>query len=313
MRQTFQGARGPRRRLRAWSRVAALAALAFVVPVAKSAPAGAATNGVSTHFVFTASSADTIGNNAYIDNAAINGQPDVKLYVTPNFEPDGNCPCAYDSNPIGVWYDPSRGEWAVFNENSATMEANESFNVLVIPQNNRAAFSFYSGPDSGTVGDYTLIGTSKADGNPNARVQVTQRLNIALPTVLNPHPIGVFYDAAVGCWAVFNEDQAPMPVYADFNVLIGTAKSFGGGKTAIVRTTKSDSAGDATYINNAASNNDPGNITFATPNYNPGGKGDTYDESPIGVWDPKPEEALFNEDGSSPPLHSAYNLLIFPS
>jgi hypothetical protein len=313
MGQIFPGARGARRR-RAWPCVAAVALVALAVPLAKAAPAGAVTKAVSTHFIFTATSADVSEDNAYIDNSATNGQPYDMLYVTPNYDPDGNCPCTYDTNPVGVWYDQTVGEWAVFNENSAIMQANESFNVLVIPDSDfgHAAFSFYSDPST-TVGDYTFIENSNADGNPNARVQVTQRLDNAIPTTLNPHPVGVFYDAAAGLWAIFNEDQAPMPDYADFNVLVGTAKRFGGAKTAIVRTTKSDSAGDTTYINNAATNSDPGNITFVTPDYNPGGNGGTYNESPIGVWYPSPQEALFDENGSSPPLQSAYNLLMYPS
>jgi hypothetical protein len=76
-----------------------------------------------------------------------------------------------------------------------------------------------------------------------------------------------------------------------------------------------DTSGDTTYINNPLTNGNPDNITFVTPNYNPGGKGGTYDPVQTGVWWPSGggEEGVFNQNGSTPPVHSSYNLLIFPS
>ncbi|HEY1918560.1 MAG TPA: hypothetical protein VGH27_23545 [Streptosporangiaceae bacterium] len=203
--------------------MAALTGLALVVPMTGSVAAEAAQN-VSTHFVLTASASQTRQDNAYIDNAATNGQPYNMLYVTPNFKPDNNCGCVYDANPIGVWYDRSEGQWAVFNE-----------------------------------------------------------------------------------------DGAPMPDYAEFNVLVGAQQRYGGGAVAVVKTNKSDLNGGATFINNAASNNNPGNFTFVTPNYNPHGVGGTYNDAQTSVLYFGSEEAVFNEDDSSPPLGSAYNLLILSS
>lgn len=49
-------------------------------------------------------------------------------------------------------------------------------------------------------------------------------------------------------------------------------------------------------------------ITFATPNYDPGGQGGTYDDVQTGVWYPGggTEGGVFNQNGPAPPVHSAY-------
>jgi hypothetical protein len=294
--------------------LAATAALALAMPVTGSVPASAS-QGVVTHFVFTAGSADTIGDSAYINNPATNDQGSALLFVTPNYDPGGGCGCVFDSAPIGVWYNRALGQWAVFNENGDAMPLNESFNVLVVPtdKTSHSVFLAESIPNN-TVGDYTFISNSVADGNPYAKIQVTQNFGPdGLGGTYNAHPIGVWYDNAAGLWAIFNEDQAPMPIGAHFNVLVGAKAKNGGGTAALLRTTASNSSADTTYINNPATNGNPGNITFVTPNYDPGGKGGTYNDVQTGVWYPSPQEGVFNENGSSPPLHSADNLLIFPS
>jgi hypothetical protein len=164
---------------------------------------------VVTHFVFTAGSADTIGDSAYIDNPATNDQGGALLFVTSNYDPGGGCGCVFDSDPIGVWYNRALGQWAVFNENGNAMPLNESFNVLVVPtdKTSHSVFLAESIPNN-TVGDYTFISNSVADGNPYAKIQVTQNFG---PDVLggtyNAHPIGVWYDNTAGLWAIFNEDQ----------------------------------------------------------------------------------------------------------
>jgi hypothetical protein len=297
--------------------LASLVLLTGLGPGREAALAATPHTATVTHFVFTASSADTVGDTAYIDNPATNGQYNAMLFVTPNFDPDATCGCVYDPEPVGVWYDDTLKQWAVFNENGADMSQNESFDVLVVPLSlsNHTVFVTESIGDN-TVGDYTFISNSTADDNPNAKIQVTQNWDPSgFGNTYNPHPIGVFYDNAAGLWAIFNEDQAPMPTGAYFNVLVNSSVRNGGGKVALQKAAKSNTIDDTTYINNPLTNDNPDNITFVTPNYNPGGKGGTYDPIQTGVWWPSggSEEGVFNQNGSTPPVHSSYNLLIFPS
>jgi len=60
------------------------------------------------------------------------------------------------------------------------------------------------------------------NGSSTAQLTVTQSYNPpGSRGVYNNHPIGVFYDRTVNKWAVFNQDRAPMPAGASFNVLLG--------------------------------------------------------------------------------------------
>ena len=283
---------------------------------ATAAQAGTPHTATVTHFEFTADSADTSGDTAYIDNPATNGQYNAMLFVTPNYDPDGTCGCVFDPAPVGVWYDGTLKQWAVFNENGDDMSQNESFNVLVVPLSLSGHGVFVTESiQANTVDDYTFISNSNADGNPNAKIQVTQNWDPSgFGNTYNPHPIGVWYDNAVGLWAIFNEDQAPMPLGAYFNVLVSSSPGHGGGKVALLKATKKNTSGDTAYFSNPLTNGNPDNITFATPNYDPGGQGGTYDDVQTGVWYPGggTEEGVFNQNGSAPPVHSAYNLLIFP-
>lgn len=290
---------------------AVVLALGVGVQLAAATPAGA-TATVTSHFVWSPPASDVTGDTAYINNGATNDQPNDLVFVTPNYDAHGICPCTYESAPIGVWYSNSTHEWAVFLENQGTMPVNESFNVLVVPHSSRRAFVSRSRA-SNTFGDYMLINNKYTNGNPNAVLQVTQNWNPGgVGGAYNAHNIGVWYDKAKKKWGIFNEDRTAMATGLAFNVLVGTSAS-NGGQATVLHTKASNRSGDTVFFNNAETTGNPNNVTFATENWNPGGKGGTYNNAQIGVWYNSTQEGAFDEDGSSPPLHSAYNLLIFSS
>jgi hypothetical protein len=73
--------------------------------------------------------------------------------------------------------------------------------------------------DANTFGDYTLLENPTINNNPNALVFVTANWNPGgTSTNFDNHQTGVWYDSSQGKWAIFNEDQAPMPIGASFNV-----------------------------------------------------------------------------------------------
>jgi hypothetical protein len=91
-----------------------------------------------------------------------------------------------------------------------------------------------------------------------------------------------------------------------------------GGRTILVTETTADKKLGTTLINNPLSNGNPNNVTFATQNYNPNGKGGTGDAHPLEMSYPNPgsmifKETLNNADFTTPPLHASFNLLIFSS
>jgi hypothetical protein len=126
----------------------------------------------------------------------------------------------------------------------------------------------------------------------------------------NDHPIGVFYYGAVEKWAVFNQDDtSSMPVGAAFNVVIPEIDS----RVFIHRATAGNTDGHRTYINHSLTNKNPHAFVFVTQNWNPGGKGGTYNDHPIGVYYNHVAEkwAIFNQDHvSSMPEGASFNILV---
>jgi nitrogen fixation-related uncharacterized protein len=69
----------------------------------------------------------------------------------------------------------------------------------------------------------TFIDSPYTNNNPNAILLVTQNW-IADSRIYNDHNIGVWYNTDPGewsgKWSIFNEDRAPMPLKAAFNVIV---------------------------------------------------------------------------------------------
>lgn len=147
-----------------------------------------------------------LGNVTFLDQPALNGHPDAFVLVLPFAFPSPLTPAN-----VGVYYDSSRSQWGIFNEDLAAMPLSRWFTVYddtcdiglggrylvtcVVPELNTCVLGFW--------------------GDPAVKLLVTQRWTAGAP-VYNPHPIGVYYDGIV--WRVFNEDLAVMPVGAMFNV-----------------------------------------------------------------------------------------------
>jgi len=266
-----------------------------------------------THFEISVTAAETGGDSAVIDDAATNGQPGDLLFVIPNPYRGETCPClAVAPLPvIGVWYDGT--QWAVFDENQSAMPDDESFNVLAEPVAGAGVF-VHTATKANTQGDHTLINSPATNGKPGAVLQVTQNWNPGgKPTgVYNPHLVGVRYYRAQRKWAIVNEDGAAIPSGAAFNVLVGGGAS-GGGTATVATATAASKTGAATLVSDPAANGDSGAVLFVTPDYNPGGKGGTTSLSPTSlIYDtPKKRWAVYDENLTPVPLHSAYNLLIF--
>ena len=76
--------------------------------------------------------------------------------------------------------------------------------------------------------------------------------------------------------------------------------------------TAANTSGNHTYIDHPLTNNNPNAIVLVTPNWNPGGVGNTYNNHPIGVYYSGGEQkwAVFNQDLASMPTGAAFNVLI---
>lgn len=131
-----------RKKRRAWPWVAAivlvgLAGIGFLawsfLPLGNLGVGGV---GVDATFIHRATADNISDDNTYLDNDLINDNPDAVLYVTQHWNPDQRDPNegVYNPNPVGVWYDPNQGRWAILNENREPMPENAAFNVAVVAE-----------------------------------------------------------------------------------------------------------------------------------------------------------------------------------
>ncbi|MBP7866116.1 MAG: hypothetical protein KA419_09220 [Acidobacteria bacterium] len=80
-----------------------------------------------THLTTTSNVND---NFTEINHPLLNGDPYALVFVTRNFITGA----AYHNHVVGVWYNPLRDRWTIFNEDLASMHDGITFNVLVIKQ-----------------------------------------------------------------------------------------------------------------------------------------------------------------------------------
>jgi hypothetical protein len=172
----------------------------------------------------TATATNIRSNYTYLDSPVLNGHPNAVVQVTPRGT--GN------PHNVGVWYDASAGalnpllrpvgKWAVYNQDMAAMPANAQFNVYVGSTAGGNSDSFVVTCDAtNRVRNWCYVpqwlgGSSLG---PNMHLMVTSVWNPpGKAGVYNNHAIGVWWDASVQKWAVYNEDLAAMPLGASFNV-----------------------------------------------------------------------------------------------
>ena len=171
-----------------------------------------------TAFVHRATEANSRGDYTYLDHPRVNGDPDAVVLAAPVPGRGGRADSSAYGHNAGVWYEPERERWAIFNQDLAAVPAGSAFEVDVPPADQ--GFVHRAEP-ADTVGNVTYLDDPLLDGKPDADVSVTQNWNPGGGEgVYNDHPVGVLYDEDAGQWFVYNEDEARMPSGAAFNVAV---------------------------------------------------------------------------------------------
>ena len=176
--------------------------------------------GKETAFVHTATGANSRGDYTYLSHPRINGDPDAVVLARPSPGRVGQAGAAYGHN-VGVWYEPTKERWAIFNQDLAAVPAGSAFEVVIPP----AGLGFvHRTALSNTVGNATYLDNPLTNGDPGTEVSVTQNWNPGGGNgVYNDHPVDVLYDEDVERWLVYNEDDSRMPEGAAFNVAVSGA------------------------------------------------------------------------------------------
>lgn len=215
---------------------------------------------------------------------------------------------------LGVWFDGSRH--TIFNQNLSPFDAGRRFHVLL---NLSTHDGFVHTASTGNIlFNTTRIDRAGLDDFPAAIPIVTQRFADAgsgQPEVYNNQPIGVWYDASVGRWKIFNQvaggTPAPIPVNARFNVMVPTLLSLG---AHAYRTEPLGVPVADLFLDHPLLNNNPCAHAYITPTFNPN---DVYVPSSVLVnWRPRPDGrgnwAISRGDGAQIPAGAAFHVYVDP-
>ncbi len=179
-------------------------------------------NAGETTFVHTATDANSRGDYTYLDHPRVNGDPDAVVLAAPVPGRDGQADSSAYGHNVGVWYEPERERWAVFNQDLAAVPAGSAFEVDVPPADQ--GFVHRAEP-ADTFGNVTYLDEPLLDGKPDADVSVTQNWNPGGGEgVYNDHPVGVLYDEDEQKWAVYNRDGARIPDGSAFNLAVSESE-----------------------------------------------------------------------------------------
>jgi hypothetical protein len=168
-------------------------------------------NNFAQGFVQQATGANVAGKYTYIDNPYTNGNPNAVLYVTQLWNPFG-FGGTYNNNPIGVFYDSGRGQWAVMNTVSAAMPVGAAFFVFVDKVN------LHQATPANTFGSSTLLDDSWSQPWNYVLTFVTANVSPnGVPAGIDPHPMAVQWIGSASRWSIINADGAAMPLKVFFN------------------------------------------------------------------------------------------------
>lgn len=273
-------------------------------------PSGSGTPDASAPpFFFTvhATASNSLGDYTLIDNVVTNNDPNLVLFVTANYNPNG-VGGVYDNHPLGVFYiSGTTNKWAIYHDDKTTYTLNASYNVWARETSQPGTF-IWRASAANSAGDYTIIDNPATNGNPNAVILVTHNWNPGgVAGVYENHRLGVFYIG--NKWAIYHQDTTPYTLNANYNVYATVAD---GATRFVAHTCSAPCTYDYTTFSSSASNNKPSAIVFVTANWNPGGSGGIYDDHNIGVFYSSGylRWAVFHQDASAYIANSSFNVVI---
>jgi hypothetical protein len=161
------------------------------------------------------------------------------------------------------------------------------------------------------VGNATMINNGLINGNPDSIVIVTQVWNPAGAStgVYNPRDVGVRYFVSSGRWGIFNEDSAPMPLGAAFNVFVAD----GNAAATVHSSTSGNTSLYSTSINHTLTNNNANALVFTTHLHaSPGHPGENHDHALGVLYNYLNRWAIFNQDTATMNLDVDFNILVAP-
>ena len=162
--------------------------------------------------------------------------------------------------------------------------------------------------DENSRGDYTYLSDPGIDGDPDAVVMATPMPDGGSAAGgTYDYNIGVWYEPQAKKWAIFNQDRAPVPAGATFQVVVP-----GGPEKFVHAAGPENTSESSTRLDDPLINGKPEVVLSVTQNWNPGGGGGVYNDHPVGSrydagrgrWE------IFNKDGSPMPKGASFNVAV---
>jgi hypothetical protein len=206
------------------------------------------------------------------------------------------------TSTIGAGYGVSAvDKWGVVNEDLAPMANGAAYNIFV-PPDGPAAF-IHQTTGANTIASWTYIDQALANGNPEALVFAMHNQSISGAPL--DKALGVYYTGTE--WAIFTQDETPMPYGEGFNVFVHEPSP-----NAFVHVADDDnSSGFATILDHPLANGRPEAVIVVTQLW-VGAEGAVYNPQPIGIRYNGGTDRWFiaNENFVEMPLGAQFNVLI---
>lgn len=157
------------------------------------------------------------GNGSFINQPFTNANPSAVLFVNKRAYTTPNAQTA----PVGVFYNtqPHPDQWQIVNLNpSVNMTSGLTFTVKVMGRGQTVFVHAVSAQNlTGFNNHMTVLDHPFLNNQPNAKPIVTQLVANGL---YNTAEVGLAYSAAINRWQIVNQNSAPMPLGAQFNVYV---------------------------------------------------------------------------------------------
>lgn len=250
-------------------------------------------------FRHVVTSANRTNDGTVLDHPTVNGQPDLRIFVTQRFG-------SYNPHEIGVLYDTERGRWLIQNDDASALEPGHEFHVVAFPPGPPQVFSHVTTAEN-TLEYYTFIRHPGSDFNANAHLLVTPHNRDGKRSA---GPLGVWYDGKQ--WSIYRQDKQPMEVGLRFNVLISSElnlpaidpNALGLTRVYLHTATPTNTRGYLTITDMR----DPAVFPFITHNYRDAGP---YNFHVAGIWHNATEWVILNQDVGDLEKGSTFNVFVF--
>ena len=245
-----------------------------------------------TVFTHQCKSSNTKGHITYLNNPALNNNPNAIIIVTQEYG-------TYNANEVGVWY--TKGKWTIFNQNRKPMPKTAKFNVLVFKKPTSQAF-VHTTSRRNISKHITTLNSSQLNNKKNAVVLVTQRYG-----KYNTSPVGIWYNQ--NKWKIYNEQTSKaMPAGTKFNVVVLKAgqRAIGSLKTKILRHQVSPTSKKKFRTKHVSytKHTDKKAKVFITQRY-----ARAYNPHTTGVWFNSGKWTVINQDKKEIPNSTTFNIV----